>query len=233
MFSYTCIRSPSTHVQLYLYMQSKYTCSVIPVYAVQVHMFRYTCICNPSTHVQLYLYMQSNYTCSAIPVYAVQVHMFSYTCIRSPSTHVQLHLYMQSIWNPNSNTLEPDRPQYDGPAVCVIAQQYFSTTFVSLCFHIRRKILGLFSKMYLVKFFILKNCLRLKLRKSESVCKTNYTTSAFITATLHNSRPNHNRNKKRLARVSIRIHRDHDKTCGNGVLKHFSILVFRHHRTDL
>jgi hypothetical protein len=38
---------------------------------------------------------------------------------------------MESCWNPNSNTLETDRPQQERPAACVIAQQYSSPTFVS------------------------------------------------------------------------------------------------------
>jgi hypothetical protein len=37
--------------------------------------------------------------------------------------------------NQNSSTLEPDCPQHDGPAACVIAQQYFSADFVSLLFY--------------------------------------------------------------------------------------------------
>jgi hypothetical protein len=31
--------------------------------------------------------------------------------------------------------MEPDRPQQERPAACVIAQQYSSTTFDSLRFH--------------------------------------------------------------------------------------------------
>jgi hypothetical protein len=57
----------------------------------------------------------------------------------------QSYLYVHtraSIWNPNSNKLEPDRLQYDGPAVCVIAQQYSSATFVSLIFHFHKKKFG-------------------------------------------------------------------------------------------
>jgi hypothetical protein len=37
------------------------------------------------------------------------------------------------------NTLEPDRPQHDRRAACVIAQQYSSPIFVSLRFHSRKK----------------------------------------------------------------------------------------------
>jgi hypothetical protein len=39
---------------------------------------------------------------------------------------------------PNSIVLKPDRPQDDRLAACVIAQQYSSATFVSLCFHYRK-----------------------------------------------------------------------------------------------
>ena len=38
-------------------------------------------------------------------------------------------------WNPKCEKLECDRPQHDCPAVCVIAQQYSSVTFVSKRFH--------------------------------------------------------------------------------------------------
>jgi hypothetical protein len=32
-------------------------------------------------------------------------------------------------------TLEPGWPQHDSPAACVMAKQYFSATFISLCFY--------------------------------------------------------------------------------------------------
>jgi hypothetical protein len=35
------------------------------------------------------------------------------------------------------NVLEPDNPQYDRAAACVIAQQYSSSNFFSLRFHSR------------------------------------------------------------------------------------------------
>jgi hypothetical protein len=35
--------------------------------------------------------------------------------------------------------MKHDRPQHDRPTACVIAQQYFSSTFVSLCFHSRKE----------------------------------------------------------------------------------------------
>jgi hypothetical protein len=48
--------------------------------------------------------------------------------IRCKSQHGQL--YIESSSNPNSNTLEPDRPQHERPTICVIAQQYSSATFI-------------------------------------------------------------------------------------------------------
>jgi hypothetical protein len=38
----------------------------------------------------------------------------------------------------NSNTLEPDRPQRDRPATCVIAQHYSSGTYITLRYHCRK-----------------------------------------------------------------------------------------------
>jgi len=38
-------------------------------------------------------------------------------------------------WNPTSKTGELDRPQHESPTTCVITQQRFPTTFISLRFH--------------------------------------------------------------------------------------------------
>jgi hypothetical protein len=64
-------------------------------------------------------YLGTEYTCSQLCMYDVYTREWS--------------------WNANSNTPEPDRPQHDRPATCVIAQQYSSTTFVSLRFYSRKK----------------------------------------------------------------------------------------------
>jgi hypothetical protein len=45
----------------------------------------------------------------------------------------------QTVWNPNSNTLEHERPQHDLPAAYAIAQQYSSSIFVLLPFHCRKE----------------------------------------------------------------------------------------------
>jgi hypothetical protein len=50
-------------------------------------------------------------------------------------------------FDPISNTLENDRPQHDGIAACVIAQQYSSVTFVSLRFHSRKEKFGVSVKL--------------------------------------------------------------------------------------
>jgi hypothetical protein len=46
---------------------------------------------------------------------------------------------MDTSCNPNSNTAEPDRPQQNRPAVCVIAQRYSSTIFVPLAIQSRKE----------------------------------------------------------------------------------------------
>jgi hypothetical protein len=50
--------------------------------------------------------------------------------------------------------MEYYRAQYDHPAVCVIAQQYSSATFVSLSFRSRMEISSVFYQYYYLIFFI-------------------------------------------------------------------------------
>jgi len=52
-----------------------------------------------------------------------------------------------------TGTPEPDRPQYDSPASCVIAQKYSSSTFASLWLHSRQEEFGAFQKIVLFQFF--------------------------------------------------------------------------------
>jgi len=71
----------------------------------------------------------------------------------------------ESSWNPNSKTLNPDRPQHDRPAACVFAQQCSPETFdlFTLLFpqgRIRRACF----------FFFFLNFSSLELRKLESIC---------------------------------------------------------------
>jgi len=61
------------------------------------------------------------YTCRHLGLYCIYVHE------------------RQSIWNPNSSTLEPDRPQHDRLAASVIAQQYSSAIAASLRSHCRNE----------------------------------------------------------------------------------------------
>jgi hypothetical protein len=45
----------------------------------------------------------------------------------------QVYMYTKgSSWNPNTHTLEPDRPQHDRTVTCDLALQYSSATFASL-----------------------------------------------------------------------------------------------------
>jgi uncharacterized membrane protein YwzB len=64
----------------------------------------------------------------------------------------------------------PNGPQHDRPAACVIAQQYSSITFFSLC---KKKFDALFKKFTTSIFNFLKIALSLKFRnfKSGSVSK--------------------------------------------------------------
>jgi hypothetical protein len=50
----------------------------------------------------------------------------------------------EKSWNPNFNTLEPNRWQHDRPAATVIAQQYSSATLASLRVHSRKEKFGEF-----------------------------------------------------------------------------------------
>jgi hypothetical protein len=67
--------------------------------------------------------------------------------------------------------MKPDRPKYDNPAACVIAQQY-SSTFVSLHLHFFKvKIRGPFKNVIFQFLTFFKNGVILIFRTSRSVCK--------------------------------------------------------------
>jgi hypothetical protein len=72
----------------------------------------------------------------------------------------------QSSWYTDYNTLEPNRPQHDRPAACVIAQHYSSATFVSLKILTSKEKLGerLKNVIGLKKILFLKNYLNIGLR---------------------------------------------------------------------
>jgi hypothetical protein len=59
----------------------------------------------------------------------------------------------QSSWNPSPNILEPDRAQHDCSAVCVIAQQYSSTTLISLHFNSHKEKFSARFKIFLFNLF--------------------------------------------------------------------------------
>jgi hypothetical protein len=58
----------------------------------------------------------------------------------------------ESSLNANSNTVEPDRPQHDRPAACVIAQQYSSATVFSFRFDSRKEKFGSHFKKFVSSF---------------------------------------------------------------------------------
>ena len=69
-------------------------------------------------------------------------------------------LFVKLGVNPHSKTLELDRLQHDRPAACVITQQYFSATSVSLRLGSRRENFGIIRKSYYINFiYFLQNCL--------------------------------------------------------------------------
>jgi hypothetical protein len=45
------------------------------------------------------------------------------------------------------HTLKPDLPQHDRTAICVIAQQYSSATFIPLRFHFHKESFGAFKNI--------------------------------------------------------------------------------------
>jgi hypothetical protein len=73
----------------------------------------------------------------------LSTHTFAYT-------RIQAAAHLKS----DSNTPEPDRPQHDRPAACVIAQQHSSTAFVSLRFGSSKEKLGARIKILLLKSFL-------------------------------------------------------------------------------
>jgi hypothetical protein len=68
-------------------------------------------------------------TLTDVPASPVQVRIqYKYAEIYRPIYTKRMQL------NPNSNIIEPDGPPNNRPASCVIAQQYSSSTFLSLRF---------------------------------------------------------------------------------------------------
>jgi hypothetical protein len=51
--------------------------------------------------------------------------------------------------------MEPDRQQHDCPAICVIAHQYSSATFLSLRFHSRKENVGMLLNKLIISFLYL------------------------------------------------------------------------------
>ena len=94
----------------------------------------------------------------------------------SPFLWSTIYVYTRksSWWNPKSNTLEPDRPQHDRPAACVIAQQYLPPPS-SIAISSPRRIFGflkipLFQLFTFLWNFVILKLRDLKFRKLGSVC---------------------------------------------------------------
>jgi hypothetical protein len=73
------------------------------------------------------------------------------------------------------NQREPVQPRRDHLAAWVVAQQYSTVTFVSLCFHFLKETFSAPVKHFLFHFFLYKNCVilrlrNLKLRQTGSAC---------------------------------------------------------------
>ena len=141
-----------------------------PTYAIfTFHKIRRQCkrlhiyIC-AFIYAYIYIYMRTPvYICMCMCIYIyihtyIQIYMYAYS--REPSR------------NPNSSTLELDRPQHDRSSTCVIAQQYSSITFVFLRFHSLKE--DLCARYFSICFSPFQNCVRfkygnLKLSKSVSI----------------------------------------------------------------
>ena len=78
------------------------------------------------THTDRHRYrVQTLQACAVATLRKVQQISKLSTSMAEHILHVNTR---KSGWNPNSNTMEPDRPQHDRPAACVIAQQYSSAS---------------------------------------------------------------------------------------------------------
>ena len=64
---------------------------------------------------------------------------------------------MESIWHPNFNALESGWPQRDPPTVCVIAQQYSSTSLILMSS--RKEMSGAHYQNITPIFFNFSSCL--------------------------------------------------------------------------
>jgi len=92
----------------------------------------------------------------------------SLSCVYTWSTtHIYTRLY---YWSPKSMRQERHWKQHDRYDVYVIAQQYSSSTYLSLRFHTARKLSACLYKMLLFQanLFFKKNCARLKWRNLKS-----------------------------------------------------------------
>jgi hypothetical protein len=98
----------------------------------------------------------------------LSIHTTNYMCIHK-GVNLKFELQHSATWLAAAWLLH----------CSVIRQQHPSTTFVSLCFHFRKEVFGACVRdiwcmcqrdILFQIFFLFKNCVSLKLRKSVSVC---------------------------------------------------------------
>jgi hypothetical protein len=76
-----------------------------------------------------------------------------HTCTETLITCIYSYKEVQA--NQNSNTVAPDRPQRDRPTICVITQQYSSSTFGRITLPVTRGKNWVLVQIILVQLFIL------------------------------------------------------------------------------
>jgi len=78
--------------------------------------------------------------------------------VKSSGNHILCKMEFTHLvnrnWNSDLNTTEPDWQQHDCPVTCVIAQQYSSATFTSLCFQFHKETFGKHFKIHHFNLFV-------------------------------------------------------------------------------
>jgi hypothetical protein len=96
----------------------------------------------------------------------------TWLCMWSNTVYICIRGTTEFSWNPDSSTLEPDRPQLGRTAICIIAQEYSSAVFVSLrCLSHKEKFGACFKNVTIsIFFYFFKNYSSLKLRDLKVSC---------------------------------------------------------------
>jgi len=97
----------------------------------------------------------------------------------------QIYIYIsETSSNPQSKTIETERPPHDRPGTCLIAHHYSSPTFVALRFHFRKGTFNtcLQNVISFSFFFFFLNCSNLKFHKPRGVfnLKQIHFSAAFV-----------------------------------------------------